>query len=118
MILGYGDSQWEILAFLEGPGEPGRLRGPWGLDVMKAKAKRLPTSCLSAHSIGTVYPYCVGIPRPSRVEGHSRRDVRGVPGYLQRKRIVVEEGEEGMEARGLCHPETDCSTLNIKLTLH
>ena len=114
-MLGYGDGQWEILDFVEGPGGPGR---PWGLDVMKAKAKRLPTSCLSAHSIGTVYPYCVGIPRPSRVEGHSQRDVRGVPGYSQRKRIVVEEGEEAMEARGLCHPDRDCSTSNIKPTLH
>ena len=65
-----------------------------------------------------VYPYYVGIPRPSRVEGHSRRDVRGVLGYLLRKRIVVEEGEEGMEARELCHPEMYCSTLNIKLIWH
>ena len=63
-----------------------------------------------------VYAHSVDIPRLSRVGGHSRRDARGVPGYLQRTHTAVEGGEEGMAVREhLFHLEGNYSTLRIKL---
>lgn len=109
-MLGYEDSQREIFDFLGGPG------GPWGVETTNATATGLPTLCSSAHSTGMVWsPRFVGVPQLSRIEGHSRRAVRGVRGYSLRIHMAVGEGAEAMAAREPFHPEA--STLSIGLTL-
>lgn len=74
--------------------------------------------CLSAHSTGMVgSPYSVGIPRLSRVEGHSGRDVRGVQEYSLRIHIAAGEGVAAMEVTGIFHLGADFWTLSITLSL-